>query len=130
RYSCIHGLGHAYMRLYSELLAPALSMCRALGRVNAPDCAQGAFHDYWIAESGLDSTKALHAAASPRRLCGRQPALFVRACWFRAFLERPPRHAIATARDVSSACRGLVAIQRAGCVTAASLVTTPDPFDQ
>jgi hypothetical protein len=130
RYSCIHGLGHAYMRLYSELLPLALGVCRELGPVNAPDCAQGAFHDYWIALSGLDSTKRPTSVASPRRLCGRQPALFVRGCWFRAFLERPPRRAIASAADVSATCRGLAALQRSGCVTAASLVASVDPFDQ
>src|SRR2546429_384295 len=97
RYSCIHGLGHAYMRLYSELLPPALAACRSLGPVDAPDCGQGAFHDYWIALSGLDATRHPAMAVSPRQLCGRQPALFVRACWFRAFLERPPRRPIATA---------------------------------
>src|SRR5256884_1428146 len=97
RYSCVHGLGHAYMRLYSELLPPALAACRSLGPVDAPDCGQGAFHDYWIALSGLDATRHPAMAVSPRQLCGRQPALFVRACWFRAFLERPPRRPIATA---------------------------------
>jgi hypothetical protein len=130
RYSCIHGLGHAYMRLYSELLPPALAACRSLGPVDAPDCGQGAFHDYWIALSGLDSTHHPTAAVSPRQLCGRQPAIFVRACWFRAFLERPPRRAIASAADVSSTCDGLVSLQRSGCVTAASLVAAVDPFDQ
>jgi hypothetical protein len=130
RYSCIHGLGHAYMRLYSELLPPALAACRSLGPVDAPDCGQGAFHDYWIALSGLDSTRHPTAAASPRQLCGRQPALFVRACWFRAFLERPPKRAIASAAAVASTCGGLILLQRSGCVTAASLVVSVDPFDQ
>ena len=130
RYSCIHGLGHAYMRLYSELLPLALGMCRELGPVNAPDCGQGAFHDYWIALSGLDATKRPKLVASPRSLCGRQPALFVRACWFRAYLERPPSGGIRTAAAVTRTCRGLVGRQRGGCVTAASLVTAVDPFDQ
>src|SRR5262249_21965535 len=48
RYSCIHGLGHAYMRIYVEALLPALQSCRLLGPENAADCAQGAFHDYWF----------------------------------------------------------------------------------
>ena len=130
RYSCIHGLGHAYMRLYSELLPLALGACRELGAVNAPDCGQGAFHDYWIALSGLDATKRPTVVASPRKLCGRQPALFVRACWFRSFLERPPVAPIESAGDVSRTCRALLGRQRGGCVTAASLVTSVDPFDQ
>lgn len=131
RYSCIHGLGHAYMRLYAELLPLALRSCRALGPTNAPDCAQGAFHDYWIATAGRDATRHLPAGEqSPRVLCGRQARAFVRACWFRAFLERPPRHAIATAADVAATCRGLASLQRSGCIAAAALIVAPDPFDQ
>jgi hypothetical protein len=130
RYSCIHGLGHAYMRLYSELLPLSLQSCRELGPSNAPDCAQGAFHDYWISLSGLDATKRPELAVSPRKLCGQQAAVFVRACWFRAYLERPPRRPIATAQDVASTCAGLSGLQRSGCITAASLVVSVDPFDQ
>ena len=130
RYSCIHGLGHAYMRLYAEILPAALAACRTLGPVDAPDCGQGAFHDYWIALAGLDSTRSPGEKVSARRLCGRQPALFVRACWFRSFLERPPPRAIASAGDVAATCTALRTLQRSGCVTAASLVTSVDPFDQ
>ena len=36
RYSCIHGFGHAFMRVSDERLGPALALCRALGR-EAPD---------------------------------------------------------------------------------------------
>ena len=35
RYSCVHGFGHAFMRVYDERLAPALALCRALGRGSA-----------------------------------------------------------------------------------------------
>jgi hypothetical protein len=40
RYSCVHGVGHAFMRLYGDQLEPALELCVALGRGVAPDCAQ------------------------------------------------------------------------------------------
>jgi hypothetical protein len=46
RYSCIHGFGHAFMRIYEDRLDLALPLCKALGPQSAPDCAQGAYHDY------------------------------------------------------------------------------------
>src|ERR671934_2998725 len=92
RYSCVHGLGHAYMRLFNETVAPAIGACASLGRADAADCAQGAFHDYWIAVAGLDQTRRpAQLTKSPRKLCGGQHSQFVRACWFRAFLEQPPK---------------------------------------
>src|SRR3954452_7597627 len=43
-YTCFHSLGHAYMRYYDGYLSYGLKACRALGRAEAPDCAQGVFH--------------------------------------------------------------------------------------
>ena len=131
RYSCIHGFGHAYMRLYAEQLPYALKSCRLLGPANAADCAAGAFHDYWIAVSGLDDTRRpADLITTPRVLCAKDSAGFVRGCWYRALLERPPPEPIRTAADVRAACRGLTGAQRAGCVTAAAVVSTDDPFAQ
>jgi hypothetical protein len=131
RYSCVHGLGHAYMRLFGETVAPAVGACASLGRADAADCAQGAFHDYWIAVAGLDQTRRpAHLTRSPRKLCGGQHSRFVRACWFRAFLERPPKRTPANAHDVLALCRGLGGLQHEACVTGAVLIVSPDPFDQ
>src|SRR5262249_20770614 len=67
RYSCVHGLGHAYMRTYMEALPIALHACRALGPTAAQDCAQGAFHDYWFSLTGTDSTREqARPTTSPR----------------------------------------------------------------
>jgi hypothetical protein len=38
RYSCVHGFGHAFMRLVREELPAALELCSALG-ADAPDCS-------------------------------------------------------------------------------------------
>jgi hypothetical protein len=79
RYSCIHGFGHAFMRIYGDRLELALPMCRALGPGSAPDCAQGAYHDYWFAVLGADdATPPADSATNPRELCADQPASFVR----------------------------------------------------
>jgi hypothetical protein len=130
QYTCIHGLGHAYMRMYGEYLRYALPLCRKLGARAAPDCAQGAFHDYWIATSGRDATaKRQGLVTSPRVLCGARSGAFALACWYRVFVERPPRHQIETALDIDTLCRGLRDDQRAGCVAAAALSAAgSDPF--
>jgi hypothetical protein len=131
RYSCIHGLGHAYMRAYMDTLAAALPLCRLLGPGDAADCAQGAFHDYWLALQHLDGTpRSGKAAVSPRALCGRQPTEFVRPCWYRVFLELPPKRPVSTARDVVGLCQGLQSLQRLACITGASVISSSDPFHQ
>jgi hypothetical protein len=120
-YSCVHGLGHAYMRAYNEELPLALRMCGRLPRTDVVDCAQGAFHDYWFAGSGVDGLIP-RATASPRALCGHQRSRFVRACWYRAFMESPPNRALNTSTDVVAVCAGLSALQRKGCITGASAI--------
>jgi hypothetical protein len=130
QYTCVHGLGHAYMRMFSEHLKYALQFCRQLGTDAAQDCAQGAFHDYWISRGGRDGTKRdPHASSSPRVVCGRQPTDFVLPCWYRVFLEQPPASRVDSPSDIRRLCRGLVDVQRSGCVAAASLSgATSDPF--
>ena len=74
RYSCVHGFGHAFMRLYEDQLEPALKLCTALGLQEAPDCAQGAYHDYWFAVVGADEASLSEdAVTDPYRLCAAQP---------------------------------------------------------
>ena len=73
-YTCIHGTGHALMRGYHGLLAGAVLACTKLGPRFAPDCAQGAFHDYWISLSGGDGTTA---PRTPTRTRSRSAGAFV-----------------------------------------------------
>ncbi|MDP2712359.1 MAG: hypothetical protein Q8O56_14165 [Solirubrobacteraceae bacterium] len=132
RYSCTHGLGHAYMRFHAEALEPALKLCRALGPTAAPDCAQGAYHDYWLAIAGADeTTRPAGATTDPRALCERQPSEFVRACWYRAFIDtRPAGYQTQSADDLLRTCAGTSGLQRAGCITAASVIGSPNPLRQ
>jgi hypothetical protein len=132
RYSCVHGFGHAFMRLYEDQLEPALELCTALGPQEAPDCAQGAYHDYWFAVVGADEATLSEAAVTdPRRLCGAQPEAYVRPCWYRAFLEnRPAGFLVETPADIEGLCEGIEGLQRDGCVTAASVIGPPDPAEQ
>ena len=132
RYSCTHGMGHAFMRIYADRLKPALGLCSALGPQAAPDCAQGAYHDYWFAAIGADDAELPDEAVNdPRRLCGAQPDRFVRPCWYRAFVDnRPERVAIDSPGDLNALCEGLDGLQREACITAASVIGPPDPAAQ
>ena len=132
RYSCVHGFGHAFMRLYEDQIEPALKLCTALGRGSAPDCAQGAYHDYWFAVVGADqATIKGDVVKDPYKLCAAQPEAYVRPCWYRAFLEnRPAGFRVASPSDIDDLCDGLEGLQRGGCVTAASLIGPPDPAQQ
>src|SRR5438270_4384035 len=86
QYTCVHGLGHALMRAYHGNLGQAVRMCRKLRPEYAPDCAQGAFHDYWISLRGADgTTRPRHALTSPRVVCDGR-FTYVRQCWYRYFL--------------------------------------------
>jgi hypothetical protein len=130
-YTCIHTLGHAYMRLYHEQLKYGIQACRALPANQAPDCAQGAYHDYWLGIAGRDNAKRQrHAVTTARVLCRRAISSFVRPCWYRYFLELPPTRPPGNAAGVRALCAGLAGAQRGGCIAAASLVTSPDPFSQ
>ena len=131
RYSCIHGLGHAYARQFNDFIDPALASCSKLGPDDALDCSQGVFHDYWISVAGLDGTRRpAGTVTSPRKLCAAQPARYVRVCWYRALLERPPAKLPASAGDLLALCRGLDGLQLSGCLTGASLIRSDDPLEQ
>ena len=131
RYSCVHGFGHAFMRVSDERLGPALGLCRALGP-EAPDCAQGAFHDFWLAVRGADGVRApAGAERDPRVLCSGQADEFVVPCWYRGFVDnRPPGVVVTLPADVERLCEGLTGVHRSGCVTAGSVIGPPDPADQ
>jgi hypothetical protein len=129
-YTCVHGLGHALMRAYHGNLGQSVRACRALRPASAPDCAQGAFHDYWISFRGADGTTRLRGAnASPRVVCDGR-LTYVRPCWYRYFLEQPIVRPIRAPEDLIGFCRGLESLQRFGCISAAALTVSSNPFDQ
>ena len=83
QFTCVHSLGHALMRGYHETLFLAVHACEKLGPAYTPDCAQGVFHDYWI---------ALHGAGpddiAPSMQCARRESC-ARVCALRARLLVP-----------------------------------------
>jgi hypothetical protein len=132
QFTCIHSLGHALMRGYHETLYLAVVACRRLGPRAAPDCAQGAFHDYWIALRGADeSTVPMHAVQSPRRLCA-QPDYrgYAVQCWYRYWIEQVPGPYILNAADLLRLCRGLAGDMRIGCIAGAAKDVNESPVAQ
>jgi hypothetical protein len=120
-YTCVHGSGHAFMRGYHGQLASAVVACKSLGSRFAPDCAQGAFHDYWISLSGGDgTTRPKQADTDPRSVCSS--FAYPRPCWYRFFWERRQSANILDERDIAGLCRGTRGSQRAGCIGGASLL--------
>ena len=97
RYSCIHGEGHAYMRLDGEQLPFALHACTALGKENAPDCAAGRVPR--LLDRGLRARRR-EEAEGPDHVAAQavRDAVggYVRGCWYRALLERAPAKPIET----------------------------------
>jgi hypothetical protein len=128
-YTCVHGLGHALMRGFHGDLELTVGACRKL-RVYSADCAQGAFHDYWIALRGADGTERLTGVAtSPRSVCNGR-FFFVRGCWYRYFLEQPGRPAARTPADVVRPCGALRPLQRSGCVAGVAVTIEGDALQQ
>jgi hypothetical protein len=126
-FTCVHSLGHALMRGYHESLYLAVHACVRLGARSAPDCAQGVFHDYWIALRGADETTSpVKVVRSPRALCAQYPR-FALGCWYRYYIEQPQPPVVETARDLTRVCHGLVGLQRAGCIAAASKTVQETP---
>ena len=128
QFTCVHSLGHALMRGYHETIYLAVKACTRLGARYAPDCAQGAFHDYWIALRGADDASSpLDPVHSPRKLCS-QYSRFAMACWYRYWIEQAPGPVILGVHDLLRLCHGLTGPQRAGCIAGASkdVFDTPD----
>jgi hypothetical protein len=127
-YTCVHGIGHALMRAYYGNLRRSVESCRKLG-AQAPDCAQGAFHDYWISLRGADGTTLREHGVSPRFLCNGH-LWFVRPCWYRYFVEQDNAPIVDSAASIRHACAGLHELQRYGCVSGAALSIPESPLVQ
>ena len=129
-YTCVHGLGHALMRAYHGDIGQAVRACRKLARAYAPDCAQGVFHDYWISLRGADGTTRPQAVRSRRACCatgasptsGRAGTATSSSSRLCSRCATPP---ICAARAA-----GWHGLERFGCISAAALTISSNPFDQ
>ena len=135
RYSCTHGFGHAFMRIYDDSLRPRSGCAAQLGaRGRRPTAPRAPTTTTGSRSIGADDASAAGASRdrSPRGSAAAQPVGFVRPCWYRAFVDNRPeggRGRSAAATSTSSAS-GLAALQREACITAASVIGPPDPAAQ
>jgi hypothetical protein len=132
QFTCVHSLGHALMRGYHESLWLAVGACKRLGPSAAPDCAQGAFHDYWIALRGADeATVPQRVVSSPRKLCAEADfRAFAVQCWYRYWVEKLPAPVFSSTADVLRVCRGLSGGERVGCIAGAEKAVDDTPAAQ
>ena len=127
------GFGHAFMRIYGDRLGRRSRLCAALGTRAAPDCAQGAYHDYWFA---VDRRRRRDAAGRRR---DRPAAAVRRAAGARSCGRAGTARSSTTGRRARRSSRrrtsmrsatGLDGLQRAACVTAAAVIGPADPAAQ
>ena len=130
-YTCFHGSGHAFMRGYHGLLGWSVKACKSLGPRYTPDCAQGAFHDYWISLSGGDETKRPDGRRHrPARSCAAATRIRAPAGTGSSGSARQSA-TVMEAKDLRRLCHGVEGKQRAGCIGGASLLLARvrDPAD-
>ena len=130
--SRVHVLPRLGTRLHARLPRPAQERGHRLQvarRRLTPDCAQGAFHDYWISLGGGDDTTrpegGHRSTIGLRRLRVSAPVLVPVLLGARAI-----RHGLRPARR-AAALQGVAGMQRAGCIGGASLLLARyrDPVD-
>ena len=123
---------HADLRRSAR--AGARGCAAALGPRPAADCAQGAYHDYWFAVVGADDAALPEERGRPirARLCGAQPAAFVRPCWYRAFVDNRPEGIVVDSPrgPRRRSARASTGLQREACVTGAAVIGPADPAAQ
>ena len=125
RYSCVHGFGHAFMRLYGDQLEPALAAVRRARTGRGPRLRAGRVPRLLVRRDGADDAtlreRAAHRPAaalrrpSQRSSCG--PAGTARS-------SRPAPTASSSRRreDLDDLCEDLDGIQRGGCITGAAVI--------
>ena len=80
RYSCVHGLGHAFMRIHDDRLEPALDLCSGARRAGRARLRTGRLPRLLVRGRWRGRRERCRArpVTDPRELCGR-PAGGVRA---------------------------------------------------
>lgn len=143
RYSCIHGVGHGIRHTVGKS-ASALKVCSSLGKAAASDCAQGVYHDLFMALSGsqdpnkpagnkvtsdqLGLTPPRRSGAMSNRLdqtCLTQPKEFQRECWYRLAHGPGIPVQIEDKGDLYFACGGLPSNHYLSCIGALADARVP-----
>lgn len=120
RYSCIHGLGHAFGRSARNHLDRTMELCDALGVGPRIDCAAGGYHEFWFGVTGFDTSPVPpgDAPTDPAAFCAAQARWLAVPCWARAVQNMDIRvpDTAAAARLCDRAAAG---VQHRACITGA-----------
>ena len=108
----------------------ALALCRALGPRAAPDCAQGAYHDYWFAVVGADTRRFRRARTRSAQLCAASRRSCARAGTERSSTTGRRGSSSIRPMHLDVLCRGLAGLQREACITGAAVIGPADPEEQ
>ena len=142
-FACIHGIGHG-LRRYLGSPSIALKGCAALRGYAISDCAQGIYHDYFMAAlSSPDAsnnplgTKAVDIkdlggrnkirteSSKLDQFCLNQPKRFLRECWYRLIAGPGIPVPVGSAQDIEFACGGLSEPQHGACITGLTTARFP-----
>lgn len=127
RYACVHGLGHAYSRVYDNDVPASLKLCARLGGFRARDCAQGVFHDLQFSYLGADDTQK-REAQTPQQTCANVSAEFASVCWFRAFQGNPAATTITDPDGLRAVCQNVNPSTRGACYAGAVFYAIGSPL--
>lgn len=140
QFGCVHGIGHG-LRRYLGTPQKANAVCKTLGsKTVASDCAQGVYHDFFLAAPSAESQKELlrprrgavtikelvgPPPGAPRdksnsidRLCLDQPEEFLKECWYRLVVGPGVPVPVSSPQDILYACGGLPDKQKQACIAA------------
>ena len=132
RYSCVHGLGHAFMRIYSDRLRPRSPSAARSGPARRPTAPRAP-----TTTTGSPSPAPTRRRCRPARPRIRarsappsRPSSFVRAGTARS--STTGRRGSSSTRRVylDVLCRDLAGLQREACITGAAVIGPADPEEQ
>jgi len=141
-FACIHGIGHGLRRTMGSP-SVALKGCAALPAAASSDCAQGIYHDFFMAvleapdankplgtkkvelKDLIGKNKILQESSKLDQFCLTQPKQFLKECWYRLAAGPGLTVNVSSASDIEFTCGGLSEPQHGACITGLSTARLP-----
>jgi hypothetical protein len=142
QFACIHGIGHGLRRTMGSP-SVALKGCAALPAAAVSDCAQGIYHDFFMAvleapdvnkplgtnkvvlKDLIGKNKIRKESSKLDQFCLTQPKQFLKECWYRLAAGPGLTVNVSSASDISFTCGGLSEPQHGACITGLSTARLP-----
>jgi hypothetical protein len=132
RYVCTSGLGYVFTQASEGNVEAAIALCSELNRAAVLECVSGVYDEHWLGVVGAEGAVVPdNTSDDVAEYCSQQSAQWVVECWRRGLLEvRPYGYRTKKASDITEHCKDVTGIDRAGCVTASSVIGDPNPLKQ